>query len=366
MRWPGRDFLTLHGWILAGRLGFLGIERDRERLRQWAAEGVLVTACTALGDAVLCTPLLRVLRREFPSGRLGFLVRHDFFDLFEHHGRGVRAHPYFGKYRRTGQVVADLRSGAYRLALVSNANDPDVMPLLYRAGVRGFLRRPTRHTAYAGWMANPQQMRRPSDPDYATGHAVVRNLQMAEWLGAKVSADDYPTEVFFAREDAEAVESLPGFSGQPLVGVHPGASKPFKKWPAVHFRDLIERLAGAGARVCVTGSAGERAAATAICEGLVGSPLNLAGRLTLRQMAALMKKLRVFVSGDTGPYHVAMAVGCPTVTWFAPQDPGSDVGAVGPFFGGDRHVALRPAHFRDPVSGISVDRVWREVERFLK
>ncbi|MDX2227943.1 MAG: glycosyltransferase family 9 protein [Verrucomicrobiae bacterium] len=364
MKIPGRDTLVLGGNLLAERLGLFRIEREPDRVRALAREGVLVVACTALGDAIMNTPLLRKLRAFLPGSRLGFMVKDPFAGLFEHHAHGVRVHRYYKKYRREREVVESVRSGGYRVALLSNANDPDVVALLRRAGVRAFLRRPTRDSQYRDWMANLGELRRPEDADYASGHAILQNLAMAEWLGAVVTPEDYTTEVFFTPGDTAEVEARLAGTG-PLIVLHPGASRDYKKWPESNFVELIKLLRAPGRRFVLTGSGAERDVAAAIT-GVAGeNVVNLAGELTLRQMAALYARARVMISGDTGPYHLATAVGCPTVTLFAPRDLGSDVGACGPLFDTHSHVALRTGGFGRPVTEITPAQLAVQAGRFL-
>lgn len=366
MKIPGRDTWTLYSNLITEKWGLKKNVRDQLQIRQMASESILVVACTALGDAILCTPLLRKLRGQFPDSRIGFLVKKPFINLFENHGHRVQVHSYTKKYADTAQTITSLTSsGGYQVALLCNANDPDVVPLLHHAGTRAFLRRPTRDSAYRHWMANSGELRRPGDPDYATGHAIIQNLKMAEWLGAaNVSASDYPTEVFPTYEDRRFVSEKIQ-EDKKWIGIHPGASREFKRWPVGHFRDLISRLREQGFCFVITGSSDERPLAAKIAQDQPEDVVNLCGELTLRQLAAATQRFACFVSGDTGPYHLAMSIGCLTVTWFAPSDKGSDIASVGPLFHQDRHLALRPDGYSRPMSTIPVEAVLEKINSLI-
>lgn len=112
------------------------------------------------------------------------------------------------------------------------------------------------------------------------------------------------------------VEQLTGGPG--YVVVHPGASVPAREWPAPHFRRAVRALVDAGHRVVVTGSSREQPL-TGLVAGDDG--IDLGGRTDLRTLAAVLDGACVVVAGNTGPAHLAAAVGTPVVSLFAPVVP---------------------------------------------
>jgi ADP-heptose:LPS heptosyltransferase len=109
------------------------------------------------------------------------------------------------------------------------------------------------------------------------------------------------------------VDSSPGY----LV-LHPGASVPARAWPATRCAEAVEALTDAGHRVLVTGGPGERALTAAVA-GTRG--VDLGGALGLAELAALLAGAAAVVVGNTGPAHLAAAVGTPVVSLFAPVVP---------------------------------------------
>lgn len=107
-----------------------------------------------------------------------------------------------------------------------------------------------------------------------------------------------------------------GLAGAPYVVVHPGASAPARTWPAERHRQAVRELADDGHRVVVTGTEREL---TAYVAGEAGR--DLGGLTTLAELAALIEGAGVLVSGNTGPAHLAAAVGTPVVSLFAPVVP---------------------------------------------
>lgn len=118
------------------------------------------------------------------------------------------------------------------------------------------------------------------------------------------------------------IREVPDVSGllgrDPYVVVHPGAAVPARAWPAEQHRAAVELLAHSGYRVVVTGSDAERAL-TAYVAGESG--LDLGGSTELRTLAGVLDAAEVLISGNTGPAHLAAAVGTPVVSLFSPVVP---------------------------------------------
>jgi ADP-heptose:LPS heptosyltransferase len=124
------------------------------------------------------------------------------------------------------------------------------------------------------------------------------------------------------REDAQKLLATHGLLGRhPLVGIHPSGGRLIKQWDLARWRTVAERLAREqGATIVITGSEADRTLARALGAGL--SPVvDLAGRLSLREMLQLLSAVDVLLSSDTGPMHLACALGTPTVSIFGPSDP---------------------------------------------
>ena len=163
---------------------------------------------------------------------------------------------------------------------------------------------------------------------------------------------------------------LPSTPHEPgYVVLHPGASVPARAWPAERCAEAVEALTGAGHRVLVTGGPGERALTAAVA-GTTG--VDLGGATTLREMAALLDGAAAVVVGNTGPAHLAAAVGTPVVSLFAPVVPAVRWAPYGvpTVLLGDQDAACRDTRARVcPVPGhpcltsVSADDVVAAVEK---
>jgi lipopolysaccharide heptosyltransferase II len=203
--------------------------------------------------------------------------------------------------------------------------------------------------------------------------AHVRYWRVAEALGMA----HHPQVTVIPTTDSEAawraarLRELP----RPLLAIHPGAGWETKRWPVEKFAEIARRFEGT---VVVVGSAGERRLAAAVIETSSSRhkpALNLAGETTLKQLAALLGAADVVVSNDSGPMHLAAAMGTPVVGIFTCTSPLLS----GP--AGMNHELISTAvpcaasyHKRCPkrdtshlacLSELPVERVWNAVKRVL-
>jgi len=352
MNFPGLDPLW-SGAHHAGRA--LGLIRpwslEESRAQVAGGEKILVVATTALGDSLLTTPLIETLAHHLGPERVSLLVKAPYAELYQDDPRLHRVFTVQGKFRWDG-LRDQLRADPHRLALLANITEPDLIPELWHGGVRGFLRYRSRWTRYPRWMANASMLRRAGDADYASGHAIENNLAMAEALGLAPSTHRLALPQLQAKAAARRTSIL----------IHPGASRANKRWPVENWAKLADALAEKfGAAILLTGSGSEKALADEIIGKMKAPASNLAGTLSLRQLASAQAGSIAFLSGDTGPYHLALAVGCPTVTLFAPTDRGSSVEACGPHqVDPVLHRAIQTANHADSITTIPLERVLTE------
>jgi ADP-heptose:LPS heptosyltransferase len=147
-------------------------------------------------------------------------------------------------------------------------------------------------------------------------HEVQRALSLAAALGYAAAPDD--SHRLAVRRPAARRPELPE---RPYVAVHPGASVPARAWPADRHAALVGALAASGRRVVVTGGPGETALTAEVAAAAPGAALDLGGRTDLAQLAEVLAGASAVVVGNTGPAHLAAAVGTPVVSLFAPTVP---------------------------------------------
>ena len=284
-----------------------------ERLR------ILVLKLSATGDVVLITPSLRALRKRFPQAHITVLVGRE-------HGELLNRCPYIDDLisfdrRREGmpfgllKVAKRLRSA--QVDLVVDFQNNRISHWL------GALSGAPHRYGFAGrkwsWLLS-HAVAEPERPVPPVDH----QFRLLQLLG--IQEPDKELELWPGPGDEARVEELLKEAwiaeNQPLVTIHPGSRWASKRWPTERYADLIDRLATLSkARVILTGSDQERPLCEQIQRAAKSKPFVAAGLTSLNEMAALMRRSRVFVGGDTAPLHMAAAAGTPVVALFGSTDP---------------------------------------------
>ena len=175
-------------------------------------------------------------------------------------------------------------------------------------------------------------------------HEIHRFLEVVSLVGATPVTLEPRLEVT-ATDRAEAAAAL-AEDDRPLVVLHPGANDPRRRWPVERLSMVGCELARKGARLAVVGTAAEQPLAGRLVDGLDGDAADLAGRLGLGGLAGLLEQAILLVGNDSGPRHLAAAVGTATVAvhW------GVSLGSYGPLYRA-RHRAPTSWRLHCPVCG---------------
>jgi lipopolysaccharide heptosyltransferase II len=173
-------------------------------------------------------------------------------------------------------------------------------------------------------------------------HAIERNLMMLESLGVRPLPIRY--ELPLAPTDGEnadrlLAETAPKDAVGPRIAVNCAAKWPSKLWPETHFAQLADRLVETfHAHVVFTGSRADRPLVRTVLSRMHHPATDLTGKTSLTTLAALYQRVRFLISTDTGPMHLAAAVGIPVVAVFGPTAPWR----TGPY--GPQHRVVRAGH----------------------
>ncbi len=176
---------------------------------------------------------------------------------------------------------------------------------------------------------------------YGSGrHEVVQNLMLIDPELAMATPQMWPLRFAPAAEDErwsdEFVCSL-GALPSPLVAIHPGSGAPVKAWRSSAWARVADALAVRhGARIVITGGPGERRLAEAVAGAMYHSAIVIAGQTTLGQLGALLRRCALALGPDSGPLHLAVAMGTPTIHLFGPVD----ARLFGPWGDPQRHRVL--------------------------
>ena len=161
-------------------------------------------------------------------------------------------------------------------------------------------------------------------PPLNVSHLVDYYLYLLEAEGheTRVRVDDFRIEPAAQQFAQKLLKTHPTRNNTPLVGIHPGAFfGESKTWPLAYFQKLIHQLVDHGqAQVYIFGGPDELALTKKLDAMVGGRAVNLAGKDTLETLPALLSCLDIFISGDTGPLHVAALAGTATIGLFGPTD----------------------------------------------
>lgn len=283
---------------------------------------ILIRAVNWVGDAVMTTPAIGVIRRHFPKAEITVLANplvaalfspHDWVDRVMVFDRNGRHRGIFGRLR----LARELRRESFDLAIIlPNSFDSALVPWLAGIPVRLGKSSDGRGPLLTG--------RYQPGKDVLISHEVNYYLDLLGHFGMCGQAGKL--QLFTtADEELEACRTLArhGITESDFViGINPGAAYgSAKRWYPERFAAVARRLAETwGARIVVFGGPAETEIAADIERDLAGKCLNLAGQTGMRELMALIRRCNFLVSNDSGPMHIAAAFGVPLVAVFGPTD----------------------------------------------
>ncbi len=309
---------------------------------------VLLVRPDHLGDLLFVGPALRFLRESMPEAHLAMLVgpwgapvaeRSPYLDAVL-----VCDFPWFNRQPRSSALgpYLLLQREARRLHAAGYGTVACLRFDFWWGALLGAMGGASRRIGYDLPLVRPF-LSEPVDwqPER---HAVHQNLRLAEQVAHRSAATFHPELEWKVRPEAAAwvdryLIERGVKAGEMLAVLQPGSGAAIKSWTPEGFAAVAAHLQQAhGARIIITGTAGERPLAQAVAAMMPSSPpLVAAGDTDLDALAALLCRSRLVVGVDSGPLHLAVALGVPTVHLFGPADPV----LFGPFGPPERHVVVK-------------------------
>ena len=326
-----------------------------KRMKSWlevstAPRKFLIVRLSAIGDVIHVLPALRSLRENFPSAHIAWLVEDKAEGILKKHPDLDEIIVFPKKRWITGlknpftflqtaaeiaSFITNLRKQGFEMAVDFQGNlKSGIMTLLSGSPLRiGFARGHCKEgnflfTNY--WVAPPSKRL----------HKIEKNLSLLEGLGLRTTREG--VSLPFLKEDDEYVAAQlvrnaeygmrncklrtanSAIRTQPLVVIHAGTSDfgAYKRWPAASYAQLADKVVEElNAYVVFTWESSELEMVKEIIS-VMRHPGHLAPKTeTLGQLASLIRRADLFISGDTGPMHIASALGVPQVAIFGPKDP---------------------------------------------
>lgn len=289
---------------------------------------IAVLRPTAVGDFVFALPALHAIRRAYPDAELVLLGRPWHADfLRERPGpvdrvvavsplAGVGLAPDADDAQARRRFVEEMRGEGFDIACQMVGGGRYSNPLLASLGARLTVgARALGAPPLDRWVPYTEPANRRLALLEVAALAGAAQLALEQEL-ALTAADRQAAAAVLAEVRAPAASGAAASSRAPLVLLQPGASDPRRCWPAASFAAVGDALAARGARIAVNGSDAEAALVQRVLRAMRAPAIDLSGKLGLGGLCGLIERAACVVSNDTGPLHLALAIGRPCVGIF--------------------------------------------------
>ncbi len=300
---------------------------------------ILVVRLDRIGDVVLSTPVLQALRHQYPHAFIAMMVRPPSQEILAGHPHlnEVIVYEKEGAHRSlwgTMRFAHALRRHAFDTAIILHpSNRSHWIPWLAGIPVRiGYDRK-------SSWLLTH---RSPHQKHEGSQHEAAYTLDMLSIFGIRVAEVPRPLITITPRAEQriDALVTQHGIAATDcVVAIHPSASCISKRWMPERFAQVADRLmTEQETRIFLIAGAEDAAIAQQVAQTMHQPAINVAGQLNLSELAALLRRCRLLISNDSGPVHIAAAVGTPVVDIFGRNQRGLSPGRWGPL--GEGHVIL--------------------------
>lgn len=340
---------------------------------------ILVIRTDRIGEVLLTTPILAALKEAMPDAKVSMMVRPEVKELVEDNPNVSEIIEYKGEIRgnKGKEGVIREKKGtirkAFRLKRIFKEKDFDIAIIV----------NPKKEFHLAVFLAKiPIRVgfdrkwgflltHKVKDLKYmAEKHEVEYNLDLVRILGIEpkdkklvLVVRDTDIERGINKEEEGKIRinkdregEIWLEKGQQIIAIHPCTSNPKKQWPKEYFAKLGDLLIESGYNVAIVSGPDDILVAKEVISMMKNKTIDLSGRLTLKELAVLFKKCKFLVSGDSGPVHIAAAVGTPVVAIFGKQDPGSRPERWGPW--GKGHIVIQ----KDRLEDIKPEEVFNAIK----
>ncbi len=340
-------------------------------------KNILIIKPSSLGDIVLALPALTALHKSFPNARITWLIRPEFAPLLENHPHLTEIIPFDRKF--LGKAWFHPGASGSLLSLIKRLRNAEFDAVI---DFQGLFR-----TASLAWLSGCKKRfgiagAREFAPLFYTHkitqtkdciHLVDYYLKIIKAAGASELDVQFvlPQQPEAADSVGRLLESH-DISQDNYVVLVPGSAHEDKRWPIERFAELAERISSQfKLPIVATGDASEAALVEKLKELSKVPIANIAGQTSLSELVVLLKNAGLVVSNDTGPGHIAAALGTPLVLMFSWSNPAriapykriECLVARDPFSRGHKIKSRDPKH---NVDTISVDEVYKKVCEQLK
>lgn len=336
-------------------------------------KSILIIKMSAIGDVIHALPVASALKARYPEAHITWIVEKPAYELLTNNP-DVDDIVLFDKpgFKSLRGIIANgpklsrsLKACNFDLAL-------DLQGLFKSAAV-SLLSGAKLRLGYCNMREGSGLVSRPVCGPNQTGHVVDRYLDVVRSIGAYVDEPVFP--VIITENEAQAAIDTASHAGlefnKPYVVLAPGTNWPTKRWPTASYAQLADKLARETEyQVVITGGSGDAGLASQIVSRSSTGVVDLTGKTGLKQLAHILKNAKAFIGSDSGPMHLAVALGTPVVAMFGPSDPDRN----GPYRGNNVVITVDRKCVRcqkkrceqECLQDIAVDSVFEKTAQLLK
>jgi len=277
---------------------------------------ILIIRTDRIGDVILSTPVIRALRQALPEAHIGMMVRPEHRELVEGNADLNEVLLYDKRGREKSiwgslKFARRLKTHCFDTALILHSTNRVIL-VSWLAGI-------PRRVGYARRLPWLLTHAVPYIKREGIRHELEYNLDLLRLID--VEAREQALSVPARKEQEETVgrflRECDFREDRPLVVLHPGASCPSKRWPAERFAELADQLISQfGVAVALVTGPDQIVQGQAVAREMKHPAIQALGTLSLGEVACLLKKARCLISNDSGPVHLAAAVGTPAAVIF--------------------------------------------------
>lgn len=300
------------------------VNKPRRKTVSEPINSILLIQLAGMGDLVMATPTIRAIREKFPDAYIVLLTTERAKDLLKNskHLDRIFSLDYTGRFQsgllfnqKNWRTISELRKHKFDLAAnlyqIYSFKGALRLWLLFKLINIKFI--VGRNTEGRGFFLDLKI----KETAIGDEHEVESNLRLAESIGARAINKKLHLEI--NEEDAKFIsELLFGYNVSDkdlLIGINPGSAwRLTRRWLPERFAQTADEIVNKySAKIVFTGSMGEARLSDEIISLMKNKPINTTGKLNVPQLAALIKRCNLYISVDSGPMHIAVAVKTPLV-----------------------------------------------------
>lgn len=272
---------------------------------------------TAIGDTLFNTPVFRAFKQNYPHVKSICLLNPKNYQLFKNNPYIDEIVLYTGRWKNFFTALKILKNKKIDVVFISHSNEPQATPLAVLCGAKYIFKLQNAKNKFNAFHSND------IDKNEISHYVVKHRLKILEFIGIKDT--NTRMELFLKDEDYVQVDKIfKKENGIKYIGFQMGASTVSRQWFLEKWVELANLLLKKkNIKIILTGSKNDKI----MCDKFVkninfnANILNFAGIFSIRSAAALIGKLDLFITPDTGPLHIAAALKTPTITLFAVASP---------------------------------------------